>query len=51
LQKKINDDLALGTKQRIFRILNDAVQIGELLSFERARLQGRLYGYVAVGCI
>ncbi|KPV49858.1 hypothetical protein SE17_30245, partial [Kouleothrix aurantiaca] len=48
-KKEIIDDLALGFEQGAFRILNDAVQIGELLSFEQTRLPSGLWRYAAAG--
>ena len=48
-KKEIIDDLALGLEQGTFRILNDAVQIGELLSFEQTKLPSGLWRYAAAG--
>ena len=48
-KKEIIDDLALGFEQGAFRILNDAIQIGELLSFEQTRLPSGLWRYAAAG--
>lgn len=47
--KEIIDDLALGLEQSTFRTLNDAIQIGELLSFEQTRLPSGLWRYAAAG--
>jgi hypothetical protein len=48
-KKEIIDDLALGFEQGTFRILNDAVQVGELLSFEQTQLPSGLWRYAAAG--
>lgn len=48
-KKEIIDDLALGLEQSTFRTLNDAIQIGELLSFEQTRLPSGLWRYAAAG--
>ncbi len=48
-KKEIIDDLALGLEQGTFRILNDAIQLGELLSFEQTRLPSGLWRYAAAG--
>jgi len=48
-KKEIIDDLALGLEQGAFRILNDPIQIGELLSFEQTKLPSGLWRYAAAG--
>jgi hypothetical protein len=48
-KKEIIDGLALSFEQGTFRILNDAIQVGELLSFEQTRLPSGLYRYAAAG--
>ena len=48
-KKEIIDDLALSLEQGTFRILNDAIQIGELLSFEQTKLPSGLWRYAAAG--
>jgi hypothetical protein len=48
-KKEIIDDLALGLEQGSFRILNDAIQLGELLSFEQTKLPSGLWRYAAAG--
>lgn len=48
-KKEIIDSLALALEGGTFRILNDAIQIGELLSFEQTKLPSGLFRYAAAG--
>jgi hypothetical protein len=48
-KKEIIDSLALSLERGDLEILNDAVQVGELLSFEQTRLPSGLFRYAAAG--
>ena len=48
-KKEIIDSLALAFEGGALRILNDATQIGELMSFEQTRLKSGMYRYAAAG--
>lgn len=48
-KKEIIDALALAIETSTFRILNDPVQVGELLSFEQTKLPSGLWRYAAAG--